>query len=64
LFEELRDRFDQLWDSSDPAERKHALWNLIEKITIKDKSFKIDFRVPELGAKSNNLVKSSAITNS
>jgi site-specific DNA recombinase len=48
LFEELRDRFDQLWDSSDPAERKHALWNLIEKITIKDKSFKIDFRVPEL----------------
>src|SRR5207302_10320935 len=50
MFEQLRDRFDLLWDSSDPAERKRALWNLIEKITIKDKSFRIEFRVPELGS--------------
>lgn len=48
MFEQLRDRFDELWESSDPAERKHALWNLVEKITIKDKDFRIEFRVPEL----------------
>jgi site-specific DNA recombinase len=48
MFEELRSSFEQLWDSSDPAERKRALWNLIERITIKDKTFKIDFRLPEL----------------
>jgi site-specific DNA recombinase len=52
MFEQLRSRFDQLWDSSDPAERKRALWNLIEKITIKDKSFKIEFRLPELSSHS------------
>jgi hypothetical protein len=48
MFEELRNSFERLWDSSDPAERKRALWNLIERITIKDKTFKIDFRLPEL----------------
>ena len=50
MFEQLRDSFDQLWDSSDLAERKRALWNLIERITIKDKSFKIELRVPELSS--------------
>ena len=48
LFEQLRDKFDQLWQSADVAARKQALWNLIEKITIKDKSFKIDYRPPQL----------------
>ena len=50
MFELLRNNFDELWDSSDPTERKRALWNLIERITIKDKSFKIEFRVPELSS--------------
>lgn len=49
-FEELRARFGQLWDSADPAERKHVLWTLLEKIVVKDKTFKIEFRVPELNA--------------
>jgi hypothetical protein len=38
MFEQLRDKFEALWESSDLAERRGALWNLIERITIKDKS--------------------------
>ena len=48
MFDGLRGKFDALWDSCDPAEIKQALSNLIEAITIKDKSFEVRFRVPEL----------------
>lgn|GEM_PF-3116510 len=50
MFEQLRNRFDELWDSADLTEKKHALWKIIEKITIKEKAFKIEFRVPAAGA--------------
>jgi hypothetical protein len=55
MFEQLRDKFEALWESSDLAERKGALWNLIERITIKDKSFKIEFRIPELSSQSQRV---------
>jgi site-specific DNA recombinase len=55
MFEQLRDKFEALWESSDLAERRGALWNLIERITIKDKSFKIEFRIPELSSQSQKV---------